>query len=199
MWFTENAWQPMLLFILIGMACGIFGYQRLQKRYAVLMATCLLLAVATWFIERAIVTERERVHTAVVDIVTAFQQRDLERTLDRVSKRAQDLKFLIGHAYNIVKIRDDMRLTDIQVTLSNQKTRAKTLFRVNATLEARNASFREPTRWEATWQIEENEWRMIDIRQLDPISGNVMNDFSELRDLLSRTFQPFGNSQIVNP
>lgn len=190
MWFTENSWQPMLLFTLIALGFGITWSKRLQTRYLILMIVSIGLAGATWFVERAIVTERERVYDSVVGMTHAFQKRQLEETVGYVSMQAPDLKFLIGYAYNLVKISDDMRVTDIEVHLTNQNSRAKSKFRVNGTLQDLRGGYvgHQPTRWETTWQLEEGEWRMIDILQIDPITGNLENDFSTLRDQLQRTF-----------
>ncbi len=189
MWFTENAWQPMLLFTLLAMISGMVWYRRLQSRYLIIMTCFLLIAGASWAIERTVVTAREQVQNSVTGIVTAFQQRDLDLTVSFISERAEDLKILIGTAYNIVEVKDDMRLTDIEVELLNQKTRAKSRFRVNATVEALQGNFtgHQPTRWETTWQLEGGEWKMINILQIDPITGNVITDFQQERSMISRT------------
>ena len=108
-----------------------------------------------------------------------------------MSQRSQDLRFLIGYAYNLVEFKGDMRVTDVEIEMTNNKSRAKTRFRVNGTINAlhENYSGHQPTRWEATWQIESDEWKMIDIIQLDPVSGNVVNDFVQMRDHLTQTYQ----------
>lgn len=191
MWLTENAWQPMLLLALIGMSLGMVWYRRLQKRYLAGMLVCFLLAGMTWFIEQQVVTEKERVHASVIGITSAFGDRDLDRTVSYVSQRAQDLRFLIGYAYNLVEFKDDMRVSDVEVELTNNKSRAKTRFRVNGTINALHENYtgHQPTRWEATWQVEAGEWKMIDIIQLDPVSGNVVNDFVQMRGRLQRVYQ----------
>lgn len=190
MWFTENAWQPMLLFTLLAMIAGMVWYRRLQSRYLIAMVCCLVMVAATWVIERSVVTARERVHDSVVGIVTAFQQRDLDLTVSYVSNQAEDLKTLIGTAHNLVEVKDDMRLTAIETELLNQNTRAKSKFRVNATIKALHGDYTgyQPTHWEMTWQLEEGEWRMINLLKLDPITGNVITDFRQERSMISRTF-----------
>ena len=190
MWFTENAWQPILLFTLLAMAAGMVWYRRLQSRYLIAMVCCLILIGATWVVERSIVTPRERVHDSVVGIVTAFQQRDLDRTIGYVSNQAKDLKLLIGTAHNLVEVKDDMRLTDINTELLNHDTRAKSKFRVNATVQARQGNYtgHQPTHWEITWQLEGGEWKMINLLRLDPITSNVITDFRQERSAISRTF-----------
>ncbi|MBT5019734.1 MAG: hypothetical protein HON04_13435 [Planctomicrobium sp.] len=191
MWLTENAWQPMLFLTLIGMALGMVWYRRLQKRYLMGMVACFLLAGMTWFVEKQVVTEREKVQASVIGITSAFGERDLDKTVSYVSQRSQDLRFLIGYAYNLVEFKGDMRVTDVEIEMTNNKSRAKTRFRVNGTINAlhENYSGHQPTRWEATWQIESDEWKMIDIIQLDPVSGNVVNDFVQMRDHLTQTYQ----------
>lgn len=191
MWLTENAWQPMLFLALIGMALGMVGYRRLQKRYAAGMIICFLLVGMTWFIEKQVVTEKERVHASVIGITTAFGDRDLDKTVGYVAQRSQDLRFLIGYAYNLVEFKGDMRVTDIEIEMTNNESRAKTRFRVNGTISALKQSYtgHQPTRWEATWQVEAGEWKMIDIIQLDPVSGNVENDFTQIRGRLQQAYK----------
>lgn len=190
MWLTENAWQPMLFLTLIGMALGMVWYRRLQKRYLMGMVVCFLLAGMTWFVEKQVVTEKEKVYASVIGITTAFGERDLDKTVSFVSQRSQDLRLLIGTAYNLVEFDKDMRVTDIEIEMTNNMSRAKTRFRVNGTIKAlkQNYSGHQPTRWEATWQVEAGEWEMIDIIQLDPVSGNVINDFVQMREQLNQTY-----------
>lgn len=190
MWFTENAWQPMLLFTLLAMIAGMVWYRRLQSRYLISMTCCLIIVGATWGIERSVVTARERVHDSVTGIVTAFQQRDLDRTVSYVSKQSEDLKLLIGTAHNLVEVKDDMRLTAIETELLNQNTRAKSKFRVNATVKQLHGDYtgHQSTHWETTWQLEEGDWRLINILQLDPVTGNVITDFLQERSMISRSY-----------
>ena len=182
MWFTENAWQPMLLFAILGMLAGYAWYHRLQSRYMWMMVGCLAAAAITWFVERSIETHRERVTSSVVEITTAFQQQDLKRTLSYVSEGSPDLKALVSGVIWMISI-ENMRLTDTQVELTSGKTRAVSRFRINADFGFGNTTYREPTRWKARWQLEEGEWKMIDITQLDPLTGDVTFDFLHLRQV----------------
>lgn len=174
----------MLLFTLLAMGLAMIWYRRLQSRYLIASAVCLGLVGLTWIVERSIQTPRERVRASIVDMTSAFFVKDLSRTVGHVSDQAGDLKLLIGEAYNQIDVGDDVRLTDIQIEMLNQDSRSKTRFRVNGTFGFRGYAFREPTRWEGTWQLESGEWKLIDIVMLDPISGNVVSNFDEDRRIL---------------
>jgi hypothetical protein len=191
MWFTENPWPPMFLCAVGAVVCLIVWYQRQQPRFLAGAGALVLLAAGIWVIERAIVTERERVRENVFAVTSSFQRRDLDGTLDYISQQAPDLRRLVVYGYNVAQVEDDMRVTDVQVEMTAQETRATTRFRVNATVTGHpeggmNFSHRQPTRWEAKWQQEAGEWRMFDIQQLDPITGERINQFSGIRNWLSR-------------
>lgn len=183
MWFTDNAWQPMLLFGILAMFAALTWYRQQKLVYLVLVFVCLTASVLTWFVEQSIITPQERVHDAVVDITHAFQERDLPRTLAHVSARGDDLKALITLFIDQVKI-EEMRLTDIQVELTSGGTRAVSRFRLNAKFSLYGYSSREPTRWESRWQLEENEWKLIDVMRLDPLTGDVMYEDQDVRKLV---------------
>ena len=183
MWFTENAWQPILLFGILAMLSALTWFRQRRSLFLTCSAVCLVAIGATWFVERAIVTDRERVTDAVVGITHAFQQQDLERTTSYVSARNDDLKALINVFIYQVIIKD-MRLTDIQVELTSGNTRAVCRFRVNANFQMGDIATREPTRWETRWQLEANEWKMIDVIRLNPLTGDVMYHDEEVRRYL---------------
>ncbi|TWT58814.1 hypothetical protein KOR42_22000 [Thalassoglobus neptunius] len=180
MWFTENAWQPMLLFAILAMIAAFGWYRRLQTRYLVLCFCCLGMMGVAWYADRTIVTEREKVQEAILEITHAFAAKDFEGVHSRISQRSLDLRTLADMAMNLATL-ENMRVTDIQVELKSEATRAVSRFRVNALITSERASAREPAYIEARWQTEEGRWRMIDVKFLDPITGDVEADLMQLR------------------
>ncbi|MEW4487638.1 hypothetical protein AB1L42_06125 [Thalassoglobus sp. JC818] len=180
MWFTENAWQPMLLFAILAMIAGFGWYRRLQARYLVLCFCSLGMMGVAWFADQAIVTERERVHDAILEIAHSFAAKDFDGVHSRISQRSLDLQSLADLAMNFATLKD-MRVTDIQIDLKSEETRAISRFRVNALITSEQGSIRKPTYLEARWQTEEGRWRMIDVKALDPITGNLEADMMKLR------------------
>ena len=188
MWLTENPWPPMFLCGVVAALCVITWYQRQQARYLGGALLALVLAGAGWMIERMIVTAGEHIESAVYAMTSAFQERDLDRTLSHVSKQAPDVRALVGFGYNLVEVGDDMRVTDVQVKMSGKNTRATSRFRVNATVNSRvgHDFGHQPSRWETKWQLEGEEWRVIDIRELDPLTGEELNRITKYRHLVPR-------------
>ena len=189
MWFTENAWQPILMFAIVGMLCGISWYCSRSSRSMFGIFACVVAMIATAVLEPMIITDRERVHESVVGITKTFAVKDLEGSLEYVSDKAPDLKALVAFAHDVFTV-ENMRLTDIQVELTSGDTRAISRFRVNADFSSRftQGTFREPTRWESRWQLEEGEWRMIEISKLDPLTGEVEYSFLDIRNYLVPRF-----------
>lgn len=190
MWFTENPWPPMFLCAIVAVACLIAWYQRQQIRFLAAAVILVLVTGGIWALERAIVTERERIIENVLAMTSAFQKRDLDGTLHYVSHQAPDIRTLVVFGYNVIQVEDDMRVTDIQITFRAQETRATSRFRVNARVTAHPGggltfSHHRPTRWEAKWQQEAGAWRMIDLQQLDPVTGDRVDHLNSIRHWLS--------------
>src|SRR3974390_385949 len=93
-WFTENPWPP--IFILGIAACAMLAVWSAQKRGIWLMGTltALIAAVAVFVVERAIVTEGERVEKKVLELTAAFQSRDKDRLLSFFSVQAPEWRLM---------------------------------------------------------------------------------------------------------
>jgi len=184
---SENPW-PIVIVCLI-CAVGLLILWSQQKRAGFLFAipALLLIALGAWSYDQMVVTKTEQVTEDVRGIVTAFQQRDLDRTLSYISNSARDLKLLAASAYNLVQLGPDTRITDIRVEFPRSE-RAKTLFRVNSTLQGQGGSSRMSTMWEARWHLENEEWKMIDITQCDPITGERQPLPAEWRHTLNTMY-----------
>jgi hypothetical protein len=186
MWFTETAWPPILLIATLGVIAALLGSERRQARYFLVTAACLASAALVWFLERSIVTDRERVEEGLYEIAAAFERDDSDAVLDAISMHAPDLKEMANMALNWVQLRD-LRVTDVNVELTGlDRSRARAHFRVNGRVAihtssraADDGSFNygaidqghQATRWIGTWQRESDRWRLIELEQLDPITG----------------------------
>ena len=172
MWFTETPWPPMML-LAVAAAVLVAAFVSTQRaKYLGFAAAVGLLAGGVWWIEREIVTERERVEAAVVGVVQAFQRKDLEGTLSFIAGRSVDLRVMAGGAMQLVTAHEDVHVTDVRVRMTNLDTRAISEFRVNGTFSvALVGESHVPTRWELTWQKEGEDWRIVSVRRLDPITG----------------------------
>lgn len=186
MWLTETAWPLILIFSILGVLC-LAGWQAQgRKLYFVGLLVMVLLAGATYWTEAVIVTETERVEQAVYGLVATFQEESQLygatslpsadtplRTLEFISTNAADIQNMARGAMLMVSVGDDMRLTDLQIDMRSNNSRAITHFRVNATVDisAFGISQRQPSRWEVTWQREGGEWKVIRVDRLNVVTG----------------------------
>lgn len=186
MWFTENAWAPMLVFACLSMIAAFVWIQRQQSRYLVVSGLLLSLVGMTWMVNRWVETDREKVTKAILEMTNAFAEKDRERMDSHFAQRATDLKSLANFAMDFITV-ENMRVTDIHVLLLSESTRAISRFRVNALFRSNLGVRREPTLWEARWQQENGAWKMVEISQLNPITQEVEVDFSQLHKMFAAT------------
>lgn len=182
MWFAESAWPTLV--VLAVLAALLFSAWSTSKRgYLLVAATvCVLLMPLFWWLETVLITPREKVEQSIFEITSAFQQKRLDDTLTWISPQAPHLKLLVLGAIKIVDVSDDMRVSDLQIKLSNEDSRAVSTFRVNARVGLVGTADRQhhPTRWEADWRLEGGEWRMIQLTELDPMTGEQLNRLTQL-------------------
>ncbi|VAX36242.1 hypothetical protein MNBD_PLANCTO02-3434 [hydrothermal vent metagenome] len=172
MWFTETALPPIILMsvISIGLLISFFN----TKRGVLLIGSLLLWAASAgvYFVEQAIVTESEKVEQAVLDVATAFQQQEKQKTLSFFSDFASDERAFIESQFDKIEVQKDLRITAMQVTMENEKT-AIADFRANGSVVVvgYGNSGRFPTRWKIRMLKEEAGWKIVKVTRLHPING----------------------------
>lgn len=174
MWFTESAWQPMAL-------CGVFAigfaaawYQNRRMLWLAGILVSLLLIPGVWLLEQQIVTERERVEQRILDVTTAFKQQDVPTLLSCFAVNNLADRALATGVVAIVQVHDDLQIRDVSVTLTSGGNRAISRFRANGTFELRTYRGYHPSRWEVVWEKIANEWKIIRVTRLDPVTGESM-------------------------
>ena len=175
MWFTENAWPPMLIAGLAALVCLALWNSNRRGLHLVAALVCLLLCAGFYFLERAIVTEGERLQQLVVSLCDDFRNKR-PATVNYFSDAAPENKMLVLGAMAIVTIHDDLRLTDFSTNLTNQNSRGTVYFRANATLSVVGAGDvgHQPARFALTFRREQGEWKIIEIERLHPLTGEKM-------------------------
>ena len=148
--------------------------------HLVLAGVFALICCSLYFVERAIVTEGERLQQRVRLLCEDFRKKDA-RTLNYFSKSRPDLMVLVQTAMAMVTIQSDFRLSDFQTTLTNENSRATVHFRANATIGVQGIGDvgYQPARLILAFQKEGGEWKIVDIERLNPINGKKMSPLDQ--------------------
>ena len=173
MWFTETPWPPILICSVLAVLL-IAGWSANHRgSYLGGVLALVLLSGAIYVAELKIVTDAEQIEESVYGITSAFQQGDAGKTLEYVSAKAPGIRMFISSATQLVKVDDDLRVTDVHVTMKANGSRGISHFRANATVDVRgfgNLGYK-PSRWEFTWQREADQWKVIHIYRLNVFTG----------------------------
>ena len=180
MWFTETPWPPIAVGIVLSLAFVIAW--NLTRRGAYLM-WALGLAVAcllVYVLEQQIVTESERVEAAVYGITGAYRDGDLEKTRSYIAPTETAMRMAVTFAIPVYDVKDDLRITAVEVDMKANDTLAISRFRANATIESKKDNYRaaHPSHWELTWQKIEGDWKVTGYQRLDVVTGEPIDTWS---------------------
>lgn len=177
MWFTENAWPPIIILSVV--AVILFGLWQSQRRsgYLAGVVIALFAAVGVYFVEGAIVTEAELIETSVQQMVAACERGDIPATVGFIAPQEVALQLQIAAAMALVDVENDVRVTDLDVRMVAGGTQAVSHFRANATIGIKSMGHRarHPSRWELTWQKTGDDWKVIEIQRLNVVDGRAMD------------------------
>lgn len=174
MWITETAIPPMIICSIIAVVLFVQWYLRRQTKYIAGAIVMVLLMGGFYVLELSIVTTRERVEADLYGLAKAFQNKEVDNTLNYISPRADVLRQLVQVALNLVTINGELRITDVQTELRSEDSVATTHFRANGEATFGSYSGRHPTRWELTWQKMGGEWKVTKAKRLNPITGEEL-------------------------
>lgn len=172
-WFTETPWPPMFVLSALAIVSGSMWIRGRKPRFLIGTLMCGAGIIATFVAERWIVSDRERIEAAILDMAGAFERRDEDAVLSRISARQDDLRQLVEWGFDTVASVENLHITDVSVGLTSHGSRATSRFRGNGRFHVVGYGDvgHKATRWELTWQREGAEWKIIHIRRLNPITG----------------------------
>ncbi len=168
MWLSETPWPLVALCLAVGVLMAIGWSVRRHVGFLVGTAVAAVSCVGVIVAEHYIVTESERLEARLYDVVYAFQQKNLPVVLDAISERAGDIRVLAYRAMHSVNLGDDLRVSDVDVELLGENSRAITTFRVSVSviIPGHGGLGRQPSRWELRWQREGGVWKIVQVRRL---------------------------------
>lgn len=187
MWLTESSWELILL-CLVGTAFFIALFSKTPlKKYAYAAIGCVVLGVAIFFIERAIVTDLERVENSVYGLADACKSGNIEQTIDYVNPNEVEIRGMIRKGMNLVDIKDDLGVTDLQVKMGAGGKSVTSHFRANGTVALSpggnqlSMDFAQhiSTRWILTWSKIGDSWKITNLQRLNPITGETINPLAQ--------------------
>ena len=182
MWFTEDAISPMILFGVVAIGLYVAWTSTRQRKYLTWAVIAVAAAVVVFVAEQAIVTDPEKVESTLLELIDTFIEESRTVTgssapavvrchsffaADNASDRGR-----VTAALLLVEVQADLRITDVQVRLTNNSTRAITHFRANGTVSVSGAPYHRPTRWELTWRKDGGEWKVTNTKMLNVMNGD---------------------------
>lgn len=183
MWFTEDAWSPIIVCAVFGVVFFIAWSSTQRSKFLIPIPILLFAAITVFFAEQAVVTDAEQVEQNLQDLISQFidESQQLGMGQQQTPEMIQCHRYFstnndadkarVAAALLMVEVSDDARTTDIQIRLTNENTRAVTHFRVNGTVSGPGFSNHYASRWELTWQKEGGRWRVTRTKMLNVMSG----------------------------
>jgi hypothetical protein len=169
MWFTEDALTPCAVFGALGLVMLLSGLNSGRRGFVIGGVVLMLIGVSAFAIDHAVVTDREEIETLVRSLCDDFRHKR-PGTVEYFSPTAGALRIAVVGAMAMVTIEDEPRLTDFQIKITNQGSRATSHFRANATVNVQgfgNAGH-QPSRFILTWSREQNAWKIINVQRMHP-------------------------------
>lgn len=175
MWFTETPWPPIVGLLIIAGILFILWAQSSRGIYVGIILLIFLACGGTWYVEKIIITPKEEIEAVVQGIANACETNDIPSTLEFVSVNAPDLRSKISQGMGMAKVKSGITIRDVEIKMAAQNSRAVSHFRANGYLTVFNQEQYVATRWLATWQREDNRWKLIKAKRLHPIKNEEID------------------------
>jgi hypothetical protein len=133
MWFTETPWPPIVILSVIAAVCYGLWHTGGRSIFFSVAVGCLLLAVGVYVGEKMIVTDAEKVEALVYELADAVEADDAEKALAHISHNAEAERGLVKTGIDLIDVEGNLRITDLQVELFSENSRARSHFRANGT------------------------------------------------------------------
>lgn len=173
MWFTETPWPP----VIIGVALTILlvAKWRQNGRQWLLYSAGLCLAACAGIIifERWYVTPTEQVEQHVHALVAAVETDDAEAALSFFAEENREERSAVERGMARVRVKGTVNVKDVEVSYNPPRTAIVSHFRANGVLETKQERYSRSfaTRWKLTWKTIGNQWRIVAIQRLHPVTG----------------------------
>ena len=171
-WFTENPW-PLLLMLCGAAAVALISGAPKGRSISIVS---LLAAAGLYLIESAIVTPGEEVESQLQTMLEAFRDRN-QGAIDRcIADESAGLRETAAQGLQKVTLTNDFHIKDLEVIVRPDGQTADAHLRANGTLKVIQGDMiaRVFTRWQTVWKQVGNEWKLVEVKRLDPVNGQEM-------------------------
>lgn len=173
---AENPWPAVILALVFAILFLLRGSSTGLMKHWLIAGFFLLIAGSVYLYELSVITPAEEVELQVQQLLQNCIDNNREQVVEAISNGQLGLKAMAMAGLSLADIHDDFHLSDLSVAMAGENSRAVSHFRGNGTVSVSSLSQSShvATRWELTWQKENDAWRIINIRRLDPITGEEM-------------------------
>jgi hypothetical protein len=168
-WLTENPWPLLLILAGTAVVALISGAPKGRS----IGIVCLLAAAGVYFVESSVVTPAEEVEGQLQTMLEAFRERD-QTTIDRlIVNESPKLRETAARGLEMVTLTKDFHIKDLEVVLRADGATADAHLRANGSLTVNSNDMltRVFTRWQTVWKHIGTEWKLTEVRRLDPVNG----------------------------
>ena len=171
-WLTENPWPLLLLLAGTGMVALISGVPKGRS----VSVVCLLAVVGLYLMEAAIVTPGESVERQLQNMLDGFRDRNHDAINDCIADESPKLRETAAEGLNIVTLTKDFHIKDLEVAVRIDGRTADAHLRANGTLKVNHGDMISHvfTRWQTVWKHDGSDWKLVEVRRLDPVNGQEM-------------------------
>ena len=140
----------------------------------VLTAVAVVVAAAAFGVDEFVVTDTEQLEQQLTQLVADFAGNQSAAVAAAFDDSVPVWRMAASAAVALVDVEPDYRLTDLSAAVSGDE--ASQHFRLNGefTVGRFGSVGRRPTRWQLDWVRVGDAWRIVDVHELDPITGEEM-------------------------
>ncbi len=171
-WFAENPWPLLLILTGTAVVALISGAPKGRS----VAVVCLLATAGLYVLESAIVTPGEEVEGQLQTMLDAFRVGNQDAINRCIADESPRLRETAAKGLEMVTLTKDFHIKDLEVHVREDGQTADAHLRANGTLKVNQGDVisRVFTRWQTVWKHVGTEWKLVEVRRLDPVNGQEM-------------------------
>jgi len=178
----ESPWPIIVCCTVVSLIMLFRWSQNRQGKFLIFALLAQLLCGVGLAVDGLVVTEPEKIEQQVRDLCFAFQRGESERAASFFSADIPELRQLVEQASRMVRVGEDLRVSDVSVNSVGTPPCFVVRFRANATVYLKTGGSdeqlgRQPSCWEVVWKKESAGWKIAKLTRLNPINQREMQVF----------------------